>query len=63
MQTRQVCCPVEGMHPTLSVRRHSQVPFTSVDGSTTDMIRCRYISSDRHMYAGDLSATGMERPS
>ena len=63
MKTRQVCCPVEGMHPTLSVMRQRQVPFPSVDGSTTDEIRCRYISSDRHMYAGDLRATRMERPS
>ena len=63
MQTRQVCCPVEGMHPTLTLRRQPQVPFRSVGGSMTDMIRCRYISSDRHMYARDLRATRMERSS
>ena len=50
-------------HPTLSVRHQPQVPFPSVGGSTTDMIRCRYISSERHMYTGDLRATRMERPS
>ena len=49
--------------PTVSVRRQSQVPFPSVGGSTTYMIRCRYISSDRHMFAGGLLATRMERPS
>ena len=63
MQTRRVCCPVEGMHPNLSVRHQLPGPFPSVDGSTTDMIRCRYISSDRHRYAGDLRATRMGRPS
>ena len=63
MQSRQVCYPVEGMHSTLSVRRQPQVPFPSVGGSTPDMNRCRYISSDRYMYAGDLRATRMERPS
>ena len=55
--------PVECMHPTLSVRRLLPGPFPSVDGSTTDVIRCRYISSDRHTYAGDLRATRTERPS
>ena len=42
MQTRQVRCPVEGMHLTLSVKHQPQAPFT------TDTIRCGYISSDRH---------------
>ena len=51
MQTRRVCCPVEGMHPNLSVRRQlpgpfPRVPFPSVDGSTTAVICRRYISSD-----------------
>ena len=63
MQMRQVCCPVEGMHPNLSVRRLLPGPFPCVDGSTTDMIRCRYISSDRHTSSGDFRATRMERPS
>ena len=47
MQTRRVCYPVEGTLPNLSVMHQLPGPFPSVDGSTTGMIRCRYISSDR----------------
>ena len=63
MQTRQGCYPVEGMHSNHSLKRQLPGQFPSVDNSTTDMIRCRYISSDRLMFAGDLCATRMERPS
>ena len=63
MQTRRVCCPVEGMHPKLSVRHQLPGQFPSVDCSAADMIRCRYISSDRYRYAGDLRATRMGRHS
>ena len=48
-------------HKTLSVRRQLSGLFPSVDGSTTGMIRSRYISSDRRRYAGDLRATRMGR--
>ena len=49
--------------PNLSGMHQLPGPCPSVDGSTTGMIRCRYISSDRHRYAGDLRATRMGRPS
>ena len=48
-------------HTTLYVRRQLSGPFSSVDGSTTGMIRSRYISSYRRSYAGDLRATRMGR--
>ena len=63
MQTRRICYPIEGTLPNLSVMHKLPGQFPSVDGSTTGMIRCRYISSDRYRYVRDLRATRMGSPS